>query len=149
MAVLPFSQYPSLENTGELYTVKLTLMEVMRGQNAVDYLTKFGLFSGYPYYKSLPDAGEEYILATIKFEYYMRDLPGNLVYKMAQGDFMGYSSAGTEYHTPYILPWKSDTWNYDITPGDSFNLRIAIVVNSSDAKPTLLFKKGDKWLGLY
>ena len=149
MAVLPFTQYPTLEATGELYTVKLTLLEIMRGENALEYLTEFGLFAGFPYYKSLPGDGEEYLLATVKFEYYMRDLPGNLIYKMGQGDFMTYSETSFEYNIPFILPWKSDIWDYDITPGDSIEIKIAILVHEDDNKPAMLFKKGDKWLGLY
>jgi len=149
MAVMPFSQYPTLEVTGELYTVKITLLEVMRGKNALDYLSDFGLFSGFPYYKSLPETGYEYTLATMKFEYYMRDLPGDLIYKMGQGDFMCYSQDNVEYNTPFILPWKTDIWDYDITPGDVIEIKIATMVSIDDEKPTMLFKKGEKWIGLY
>ena len=150
MAVLPFSQYPSLEATGELYTEKITLLEIMRGENAFNYLTDFGIFSGFPFYKNPPEAGYECVLVTIKFEYYMRDLPGNLIYKMAQGDFMTYSQDGVEYSTPYILPWRTDDmWNYDITPGDVLEIKIFTIVKTDDQKPVMLFKKGEKWLGLY
>jgi hypothetical protein len=149
VAILPFDQYPTLEATGELYTMKLTLIEVMRGKNALEYLSDFGLFSGFPYYKSLPETGYEYLLATIRFEYYMRDLPGDIIYTMAQGHFMSYSENNVEYATPFILPWKTDIFNYDITPGDVIEIKIATVVRTDDKKPTLLFKKADRWIGLY
>jgi hypothetical protein len=149
MAILPFDQYPTLEQTGELYTVKLTILEIMRGKYALDYLTDFGLFSGFPYYKNLPEDGYEYILATIKFEYYARDLPGNIIYKLAQGHFMSYSGDNVEYDTPFVLPWKTDVFDYDIAPGDIVEIKIAVMVRTDDKKPTLLFKKADRWLGLY
>jgi hypothetical protein len=134
---------------GEVYAIHLTLLEVMRGKYALDYLDDLGFFYSYPYYKSLPEAGYEYIVAAIEFEYYARDLPGNIIYKMEQGSFMSYSQDSIEYNTPFILPWKENAFDYDITPGDVIEIKIAIVVKTVDKKPLMLFKKGDIWFSLY
>jgi hypothetical protein len=134
---------------GEVYAIHLTLLEVTRGKNALDYLNNLSFFYSYPYYKSLPEAGYEYIIATIEFEYYARDLPGNIIYKMEQGSFMSYSQDSIEYNTPFILPWKENVFDYDVAPGDMIEIKIATIVKTADKKPLMLFKKGNIWFSLY
>jgi hypothetical protein len=68
---------------------------------------------------------------------------------MEQGDFKTFSQENIEYNTPFILPWKTNAFNYDITPGDVVTIKIATVVRANDQKPLMLFKKGEKWFGLY
>jgi hypothetical protein len=151
--VVPYSQYPSsLEDTGEDYTVKLTLLGNKRGQAALEYMDGLGMFDGFPYYRNLPPEGYEYVVSRFKFEFYPRTLPGNLTYLLEQGEFRAYSEENTEYDEPgpYIMPWKEeDRFDYYVFPGDVFEMEIATIVRVEDAKPSLYYQTGKRWFRLY
>jgi hypothetical protein len=149
--VVPYFMYLTIEETGELYLVKLSFLELKRGKQSLDYLNRLGMFKGFPYYRSLPPEGFEYVVSRFRFEYYPTGLPGNLTYQLKQGEFKAYSQDNVEYDDPgpYILPWKEDVYDYYIYPHDSFEMEIMSLVAKNDNKPVLYYEKGKMWFRLY
>ena len=149
--VVPYFMYLTNEETGELYLVKLSYLEMKRGKPALDYLDKKGVFKGFPYYRSLPPEGFEYVVSRFKFEYYPNGLPGNVTYQFKQGEFKAYSQDNVEYDNPnpYVIPWKEDIYDYYIYPKDSLEMEVMTLVAKGDKKPALYYEKGKMWFRLY
>jgi len=149
--VVPYFMYLTNEETGELYLVKLSYLEMKRGKQALDYLDKLGVFKGFPYYRSLPPEGFEYVVSRFKFEYYPNGLPGNVTYQFKQGEFKAYSQDNLEYDNPnpYVIPWKEDVYDFYIYPKDSFEMEVMTLVAKGDKKPVLYYEKGKMWFRLY
>jgi hypothetical protein len=149
--VVPYFMYLENEETGELYLVKLSFLELKRGKQALDYLEKLGVFKGFPYYRSLPPEGFEYVISRFKFEYYPNGLPGNVTYQFKQGEFKAYSQDNVEYDdpAPYVMPWKEDVYDYYIYPKDTFEMQVMTLVEKGDKKPVLYYEKGKMWFRLF
>jgi hypothetical protein len=149
--VVPYFMYLTNEETGELYLVKLSYLEMKRGKQALDYLDKLGVFKGFPYYRILPPEGFEYVVSRFKFEYYPNGLPGNVTYQFKQGEFKAYSQDNVEYDNPnpYVIPWKEDVYDFYIYPKDSFEMEVMTLVAKGDKKPVLYYEKGKMWFRLY
>ena len=120
----------------ELYNMNITLLEVVRGDDAWKRLRMAG-DSNKP-----AAAGFEYVLARVKFEYYARGTPGLCVHKLLPEQFTACSVEGVDYPaaTDVVLGW------------------IGFLVRRTDKKPLLNYSAdaggavlhgGSKWFKLY
>lgn len=135
----------------ELYDMKITLQEVIRGKKAWEQLKKASD-------KNKPaEKGFDYILARVKFEYYARGKPGLCVHKLLPEQFIACSSDGEEYPTSnLILPGPQ--MKGPLESGKSLEGWIALVVPESDKMPLLFYTAdagkavmhgGNIWFKLY
>ena len=135
----------------ELYDMKITLLEVKRGDEAWKQL-----WEASPLNKPA-DEGFEYILARIRFEYYARVKPGLCVHKLSPGQFIACSSDGDEYpFADVALP--APKMQADMKSGDTREGWIALLAPKSDKTPLLYYTAdagravvhgGNIWFRLY
>lgn len=137
--------------THELYDMKITLQEVIRGKDAWKRLKEAGN-SNKP-----ADKGYEYILARIKFEYYARGKPGLCIHKLSPGQFIACSSDGEEYPSiNMVLP--EPKMHGDMRSGDSLEGWVVLLIPKPDKTPLLYYTAdvgkavihgGNMWFKLY
>lgn len=135
----------------ELYNMKITLMEVIRGRNALKKLLSSGGDN------KPPEAGFEYILARVKFEYSARGKPGLCVHRLTPGQFTACSGEGEDY--PFAdLTLPEPVLRGNLSSGDSVEGWIALLVPVKDKKPLLYYSAdagkavlhgGNIWFRLY
>lgn len=135
----------------ELYNMNLTLLEVVRGDEAWERLRKAS-DANRP-----AESGFEYILAHIKFEYYARGTPGLCVHKVTPQQFMAFSSEGVDYPAVDVSLPKPEMLG-DLRSGEHLEGWIAVRVPQADKKPLLSYSAdqggavmhgGGKWFKLY
>jgi hypothetical protein len=135
----------------ELFDEKMTLMEVVRGEEAWKRIQKASS-SNKP-----PDAGFEYVLARVKFEYYARGTPGLCVHEMKPEQFSAFSADGSEYQSPPIVPPKPEMRG-SLHSGDVLEGWVAFLIPQQDKKPLMNYSAdkggaivhgGEKWFQLY
>lgn len=126
----------------ELYDVKITILEALRGKEAWDRLHAASTFN-----KSEED-GFEFILTRIRFEYYARDTPGNKSYEIKKDDFKVYSGDSQSYKAPSVLPPKPGLIGRVFWSGDSYEGWIPFLVAKEDKKPFMFFS-GGLWFQLF
>ena len=80
----------------ELYDVKITLTEVVRGEEALKRI------------QQETPAGKEFILARIKFEYFARGVPGLCEHPLEPSQFVAYSASGEDYKAVSFPPPKPE-----------------------------------------
>jgi len=140
----PFSQYGSRDFT--LYIVSLTLLDVYRDEEALQYINRN---IEYPSYLNQPVDGLEYIYARFKIEYQSREPQANQSYRLKQGEFLTYSTDKILYdNIPFILPWKPDVQDYEVFPGDTVEIVIASMVKTDDSAPLMYYATGSRWFVL-
>lgn len=116
----------------ELYNIKITLLEVIRGGKAWKRINKVS--------DANKPAGSdfEYILARLKFEYHARGKPGLCVHKLTPGQFTACSPDGEDYpYADVILPGPEMRGN--LRSGDSLEGWIALLVPVTDENPLLYY----------
>lgn len=138
-----------------LYNVELTLLEIIRGHEAMDRITEQRVL------KNHTEPGNEYVLALIKFGYFHRGRGLEDTYKLTEGQFAATSEDGeTEYRTPSILqqpqPQMIDRLFH---PGESREGWLLLQVPKENKQPLLIFKRervdgvygiwGHLWFQLY
>lgn len=137
--------------THELYNAKITLLEIIRGNNAWKRLKKASNAN------KPADSGFEYILARVKFEYYARGKPGLCVHKLTPKQFTACSSEGEDYPAPDVILPKPEIRG-DLSSGDSIEGWTALLVPVIDEKPLLYYSAdagkavlhgGNMWFKLY
>jgi hypothetical protein len=137
--------------THELYNMKITLLEVIRGDNAWKRLSKAG--------NANKPAGSdfEYILARIRFEYYARGKPGLCVHKLLPEQFTACSTEGEDYPKADVILPKPELRG-DMSSGETLEGWIALLVPITDKKPILYYSAdaggavlhgGSMWFRLY
>jgi len=83
----------------ELYDMKATLMEVLRGEEAWKRIREADA-SNKP-----PTPGFDYVLARVRFEYKARGTPGLCVHQLIPDQFSAYSASGDDYRSvPVVTP---------------------------------------------
>ena len=82
----------------ELYDMKITLLDVIRGEEAWKRIHEANS-SNKP-----PAAGAEYILVRVKFEYYARGNPGLCIHPLAPDQFTAYAANGADYPAASVVP---------------------------------------------
>ncbi|MFC1839329.1 hypothetical protein ACFL1N_07105 [Thermodesulfobacteriota bacterium] len=116
----------------ELYDMKITMLEVIRGDKAWKRLHKVSTVN------KPAGRGFEYILARLKFEYDARGKPGLCVHKLTPEQFTACSMDGEDYpYTDLILPGPG--MRGDLSSGDSLEGWIALLVPITDEKPLLYY----------
>ncbi|UCG65637.1 MAG: hypothetical protein JSW12_00840 [Deltaproteobacteria bacterium] len=126
----------------ELYEVKITILEVLRGTEAWAHIQAISS-SNKP-----PKDSFEYLLARIRFGYYAKGSPGNKAYTLKQGDFKVFSKNDQAYKAPSVLPPKPELIGRVFRSGESYEGWVPFVVAKDDDQP-LLFFSGGIWFQLF
>jgi len=126
----------------ELYDVKITILEVLRGKEAWERLQSASTSN-----QPAKDAFE-FVLARIRFEYHARGMPGNKSYTIQKDDFKVYSKDNRAYEGPRVLPPKPGLVGRILRPGDSCEGWVPFLVEKEDKKPFIFFS-GGMWFQLF
>jgi hypothetical protein len=135
-------------NSHELYDVKINVLEVVRGDKALQMAKSQSA--------KAPAAGLDYVVARVKFEYSARGTPGDCNHELRPGQFVALSSQGKKY-APAPLGLKPEL-NATIRPGQGAEGWVSFLVPQADDKPLLTFTVsdagadqhgGDMWFRLY
>jgi hypothetical protein len=116
----------------ELYDMKITLLEVIRGEEAWKRIKETARSN-----KPAASAAE-YVLARVKFEYRARSIPGLCEHKLIPEQFTAYSAAGEEYLRAPVVPPKPEM-RKDLKSGESFEGWMVFAVPKEDRAPLLSF----------
>ena len=140
----------------EIYNVDITLLEMIRGDEAWERIKVQGSLN------EPPKAGFEFVLVHIRFGYFRRSRGmGGELYRLAKGQFAAVSPDGkTEYEIPAVLSQpQPQLIGSTISPGESHDGWILLRVPKDDKKPLLIFKRqniegvhgvwGHIWFQLY
>jgi len=134
----------------ELYDIKITLLEVIRGKAAWKRIQ-----AADPSNKPAAD-NMDYILARVRFEYDARGTPGLCISPLVPNDFTAYSAQGGRYQAASVVPPKPEL-RKNLKSGDSFEGWLVFEVASKDAAPLMLYSPetggavqhaGGKWFSL-
>ena len=120
----------------EPYDMKITLVEVIRGEEAWNRIREASA-SNRP-----AEAGSEYILARIRFEYKARTAPGTCVHPLSPQQFTAYKSNGEDYKPATVIPPKPEM-RKGLKSGDSFEGWIVFMVSKQDQAPLMSYSVGD------
>ncbi len=116
----------------ELYDVKVTMLEVARGDKAQGLLGP----------GSAPATdGFEYIAARVKFEYMARGAPGDCCHELKAAQFIAFSSSGSEYPAAPVPP-PTPELKGRICAGNQFEGWVVFQVAEDDKKPVAMFNAG-------
>ena len=116
----------------ELYDVKITIREVVRGDAAWKQIQDSDR-SNKP-----PAGGTDYLLARVRFEYYARGNPGTCVHHLVPEQFTAYSSAGEDYRSPSVAPPKPEM-RKSLKSGEFIEGWLVFAVPTEDRTPLLSF----------
>ncbi len=116
----------------ELYDMKITLLEVIRGDEAWKRI-KAASNSNKP-----PAPGTEYVLARVKFEYYARGTPGLCIHQLVPDQFIAYSANGDDYEAASVVPPKPDM-RKGLKSGESHEGWIVFAVAKEDKEPLMYY----------
>jgi hypothetical protein len=131
----------------ELYDMKITLMEVIRGEEAWKRVRDAS-----PSNKP-PASGTDYVLARVKFEYHARGTPGLCIHPLVPDDFSAYSSSGEGYPAASVVPPKPEM-RKELRSGESFEGWLVFAVPKEDKAPLMFYSPdtggavqhgGSKW----
>jgi len=135
----------------ELYDMKLTVLEVIRGAEAWKRL-KEAAPSNKP-----AQAGQEYVLARVKFEYRARGTPGLCIHQLTPEQFTAFSSDGVDYKNPNVIPPQPEA-RKALKSGESVEGWVVFMVPEQDKTPLMAYSAdiggavmhgGVKWFRLY
>lgn len=130
----------------EIYEARVALLEVIRGDVAWDRVKQGNLFN------SPPEAGFEYILARIRFDY-LKGRDADTVYHVNGFEFKVISSDGKEYESSFVVG-PDPTLSATLYPGASHEGWAVFQVAQHDTKPLITFGRtyqgtGGIWWKLY
>ena len=134
----------------ELYDIKITLLEVIRGEEAWKRIRDAD-----PSNKPAAD-DMDYVLARVRFEYYARGTPGQCVSFLVPDDFTAYSAQGERYKAASVAPPKPEL-RKNLKSGESFEGWLVFEVASRDRAPLMVYSPetggavqhaGGKWFSL-
>jgi len=126
----------------EIYDAKITVLEVMRGEKAEDWIKNAGESNA-----PAPN-GFEYVLARIRFEFSARGAPGDKTWSLSATQFHAFSGDGTRYGAASIALPEPELAG-DLRSGDSLEGWIAFAVAEQDRQPLMIFDQGNVWFQLY
>ncbi len=114
----------------ELYDMKITLLEVIRGETAWKRIQEAGA-------SNRPAAsGTEYILARVKFEYYARGAPGLCIHKLLPDQFTAYTANGEDYRVASVVPPMPEL-RKELKSGESADGWLVFAVAKEDKAPLM------------
>jgi hypothetical protein len=116
----------------ELYDLKMTLLEVIRGEKAWERI-KEASASNKP-----AESDSEYILARIRFEYFARGTPGRCVHHVVPEQFIAYSADGEDYKTALVVLPKPEM-RKGLKSGESLEGWVAFIVAQKDKAPLMSY----------
>jgi hypothetical protein len=116
----------------ELYDMKITLIEVVRGGAAWKRIREAS-----PSNKAA-DPGFEYVLARVRFEYYARGTPGLCIHQLSPQQFSSCSSDGQDYQIADVVMPKPEL-RKDMKSGETVEGWIAFSVSQQDKAPLMTY----------
>lgn len=116
----------------ELYDMKITLVEVIRGEEAWKRVKEAGSAN------KPPEPGTEYLLARVRFEYKARGIPGLCVHQLLPDHFTAYSAAGEDYKTPSVAAPKPEL-RKNLKSGETAEGWLVFAVAMEDKAPLLFY----------
>lgn len=116
----------------ELYDMKITLLEVLRGKRAWD------LLKGVTPSNNPPKIGFDYILVRVKLEFSARGSRRECSFELRPEQFTALSADGREYETPTVVSPKPGLTG-DLRSGESVEGWRAFLVQQEDSKPLMTF----------
>jgi hypothetical protein len=120
----------------ELYDMKITLLQVIRGEQAWKRL-QAASSSNKP-----AETGTEYLLARIKYDYSARGLPGTCVLQLAPDEFTAYSASGEDYKAVSVVSPKPEL-HKGLKSGESFEGWVVFAVAKDDKAPLMFYSAAD------
>jgi hypothetical protein len=135
----------------ELYDVKITLLETVRGERA------WGMIKAADAAAQGPKQGWEYVLARIRFEYAARGRPGDCSHKLKGQEFAASAADGQAYPATSVTPPRPGLEG-TVSSGDSLEGWIAFSVPRGEASTLMSFSTkeggglvhgGNAWFLLY
>ena len=135
----------------ELYNVRLTVQEVLRGEAALAQLQASN------HDLPAPAMDSDYLLARLSFRYAARGRPGVCAHPLRRVQFKALSAAGVEYPAP-DLPPPEPALEGDVKSGETLEGWLVYLVPHSDSAPLLNFNVdenggvshgGNLWFRLY
>jgi len=134
----------------ELYDMKITLVEVIRGEEAWKRIKEASASN------KAAGSGLEYVLARVKFEYYARGTPGLCIHSLNPQQFSACSSDGQDYQIADVVTPKPEM-RKDMKSGETVDGWIAFAVSQQDKAPLMTYSAdkggaiqhgGEKWFAL-
>jgi hypothetical protein len=134
----------------ELYDMKITLLELIRGEEAWNRVREAD-----PANVAAPE-GKEYVLVRVKYEYYARGVPGLCVHPLKPDQFTAYSAGGEGYDTVSVVTPKPEL-RKELKSGESAEGWIVFAVATNDKAPLIHYSAdtggavqhgGGKWFRL-
>lgn len=116
----------------ELYDMKITLIEVIRGEEAWKRIREASLSN------KASEPGFEYLLARVKFEYYARGTPGLCIHQLSPQQFSAVSLDGQDYQIAQVVPPKPEM-RKDMKSGETVDGWIAFAVSQQDKAPLMTY----------
>ena len=116
----------------ELYDIKVTTLEVIRGDEAWENI-QAASSSNEP-----PEPGFDYVLARIRFGFFARGAPGDLYHQLIGAQFVAFSKDGKQYQTVSIVPPEPEL-SGTLYSGDTVEGWVALQVPKEDDKPLMCF----------
>ena len=126
----------------EVYDATITLLKVVRGQEAWDLLKKADGSN------KKPDPGKEYVLASIGFKMIARGAPGDKDFDLDRPlQFVGFSDDFEEYDSPSSLMLPEPALRRTVTANQYAEGWVVLEVNKNDHKPLMMFdpSSGGAW----
>ena len=125
----------------EVYDATITLLKVVRGQEAWNLIKKADTAN------KTPDPGKEYVLASIGFKMIARGAPGDQDFDLDRPlQFVAFSGDFEEYDSPsLVLP--EPALRRTVTANEYAEGWVALEVNKKDKKPLMMFdpSSGGAW----
>lgn len=116
----------------ELFDMKITLLEIVRGAKAWDLIKQASVSN------KRPKIGFEYLLARIRLEFSSRGSPQVCSHDLRREQMTALSADGKEYETPPIVPPKPGLIGI-LHSGKSLEGWIAFLVLQGDSKALMAF----------
>jgi hypothetical protein len=120
----------------ELYDMKITLLDVFRGEEAWKRIQEAS-----PSNKPAKEESE-YILARVKFEYRARSIPGACVHPLEPNQFTAYTAGGEDYAAASVVSPMPEM-RKRLKSGDIYEGWLVFAVSKEDAAPIMSFSAGD------
>jgi hypothetical protein len=120
----------------ELYDMKITLLEVIRGEDAWNRI-KEADGANKP-----SEPGAEYVLARVRFEYYAKGKPGLCIHRLSPDQFTAYTAGGEDYKAASVIPPKPEL-RKELKSGDVFEGWLAFAVAREDKAPLMSYSVDD------
>jgi hypothetical protein len=117
----------------ELYDVKITVAEIVRGEKASQMVKAAGDAN------PAPSAGMEYLLARVRFEFSARVHPEHYSYTLESVQFSAMSAATAPYAAAALATPLKPELRGTLHSGDSVEGWVAFLVPRGDHTPLMLF----------